>query len=100
MGLALLTIWYSQDLMHVSPCFETGVASAGPISVSLPFPPSGGTAGICNSYLPSDTTFNRFMYVVQFLARNGFYLLLVRCPVAYHRQGLLLITPCHSAIAC
>jgi hypothetical protein len=45
--------------------------------VSLPFPPSGGTAGICNSYVPSDTTFNRFMYIVQFLAHNGFYLLLV-----------------------
>ena len=47
--------------------------------MSLPFPPSGGTAGICNSYVPSDTTFNRFMYIVQFLAHNGFYLLLVWC---------------------
>jgi hypothetical protein len=47
--------------------------------VSLPFPPSGGTAGVCNSYVPSDTTFNRFMYIVQFLAHNGFYLLLVHC---------------------
>lgn len=45
--------------------------------MSLPFPPSGGTAGICNSYVPSDTTFDRFMYIVQFLAHNGFYLLLV-----------------------
>lgn len=55
----------------------TKCASAGPISVALPFPPTGGTAGICNSYLPSDSTFNRFMYIVQFLAHNGFYLILV-----------------------
>lgn len=44
--------------------------------MALPSPPTGGSAGICNSYVPSDSTFNRFMYVIQFLARNGFYLLL------------------------
>lgn len=39
-------------------------------------PPTGGSATVCNSYLPSDSVFNRFIYVVQFLARNGIYVLL------------------------
>lgn len=50
--------------------------SAASISVALPFPPSGGQAGLCNSYVPADSTFNRFIYVVQFLARNGLYVIL------------------------
>lgn len=45
--------------------------------MKLPSPPTGGTAGVCNSYVPSDSTFNRFVYIVQFFARNGFYILLV-----------------------
>jgi hypothetical protein len=49
---------------------------AAKISVELPAPPTGGNSGICNSYLPSESVFNRFMYVVQFLTRNGFYVLL------------------------
>lgn len=27
----------------------------------------------CNSYIPSDTTLNRFTYIVNFLAENGLY---------------------------
>lgn len=74
------------------------LARAGPISVPLPFPPSGGTVGICNSYLPSDTTFNRFMYTVQFLARNGFYLLLVRCHTACHIYMQVLMSIEHHSV--
>jgi hypothetical protein len=50
--------------------------SAARIAVELLTPPTGGSATVCNSYLPSDSVFNRFMYVVQFLARNGIYVLL------------------------
>ena len=44
--------------------------------MKLPAPPSSGQAGVCNDYLPNDSLFNRFIYVVQFFARNGFYILL------------------------
>ena len=47
----------------------------GQISVQLPAPPKG-VSGVCNSYVPSDSIFNRFVYVVQFFARNGFYIIL------------------------
>ena len=49
---------------------------AGQISAALPSPPTGGTAGICNSYVPSDSLFNRFIYVIQFLTLNGLYVIL------------------------
>jgi hypothetical protein len=32
--------------------------------------------GRCNDYLPSDSVRNRFVWVVQFLARNGFYVIM------------------------
>jgi hypothetical protein len=38
--------------------------------------PDKSTPGICNGYLPEDSTFNRFVYTVQFLARNKFYIML------------------------
>ena len=50
--------------------------SAARIAVDLPAPPAGGSDGVCNGYLPADSVFNRFMYVVQFLTRNGIYVLL------------------------
>ncbi len=34
------------------------------------------TANTCNEYLPSDSTINRFVWVVQYLARNGFYVII------------------------
>ena len=34
------------------------------------------TPGTCNSYLPNDSTFNRFLWMVNFLARNGFYVVI------------------------
>ena len=33
-------------------------------------------SGSCNEYLPSDTVFNRYVWVVQFYTRNGFYVLM------------------------
>jgi len=40
-----------------------------------PSPPSN-VPGVCNSYLPEDTVLNRFMFVVNFYASNGFYVIL------------------------
>lgn len=34
------------------------------------------SANTCNEYLPSDTTLNRFVWVAQHLARNGFYVII------------------------
>ena len=31
---------------------------------------------MCNAYLPGDTTLNRFMWVVNYFAQQGFYLIL------------------------
>ncbi len=38
--------------------------------------PPSRTAGRCNDYLPNDTTLNRFLWVVNFFAKNGFYVLI------------------------
>lgn len=38
--------------------------------------PAPQTPGVCSDYLPSDTTLNRFAYVVSYFANNGFYVLL------------------------
>lgn len=46
------------------------------MSAQLPAPPQGGLPGVCNGYVPNDSLFNRFVYVVQFFARNGFYIIL------------------------
>ena len=32
--------------------------------------------GVCNAYLPEDTTLNRFMWVANYFAQQGFYLIL------------------------
>ena len=32
--------------------------------------------GVCNAYLPEDTTLNRFMWVVNYFAQQGFYIIL------------------------
>lgn len=47
----------------------------GSVIPPLEFPPNGYGSG-CNNYLPNDTTFNRFVWVVNYLAQNGFYVLL------------------------
>ncbi|HSX37466.1 MAG TPA: cellulase family glycosylhydrolase, partial [Chlamydiales bacterium] len=39
-------------------------------------PPTIVNAGVSNSYLPNDTTLNRFLFVVNFFAKNGFYVLI------------------------
>lgn len=41
----------------------------------LPYPPHR-TEGQCNGYLPNDSTWNRYKWVVSFYARNGFYVLI------------------------
>ena len=49
--------------------------SAPPAIIALPAPPSR-TAGMCNDYLPQDSTRHRFIWTVQFFAHNGFYVLI------------------------
>jgi len=38
--------------------------------------PPAQTPGVCNDYVPSDTTLDRFAWVVSYLAANDFYILL------------------------
>lgn len=38
--------------------------------------PASQKEGVCNSYLPNDSTMNRFLWVVDFFAKNGFYVLI------------------------
>lgn len=38
--------------------------------------PAAQTPGVCNDYVPSDTTIDRFVWVVQYLTANNFYVLL------------------------
>jgi aryl-phospho-beta-D-glucosidase BglC (GH1 family) len=49
--------------------------ASGSLAPSLPFPPTR-TAGKCNDYLPTTTILDRFVWVVQFYVRNGFYVLI------------------------
>jgi aryl-phospho-beta-D-glucosidase BglC (GH1 family) len=51
-----------------------GLGATGP-APPLPAPPARAP-GLCNDYLPNSTTFDRFVWVVQFYARNGFYVLI------------------------
>lgn len=39
-------------------------------------PPRGYADGQCNSYLPNDSVYTRFLYVIRYYARNGFYIIL------------------------
>lgn len=32
--------------------------------------------GVCNSYLPEDTSVNRFLWVINFFAQSNFYIIL------------------------
>ena len=38
--------------------------------------PAATAPGLCNAYLPGDTTLARFLWVVNYLAQNGFYVVL------------------------
>lgn len=59
-------------------------ARAGPTPLpAVPLPPAGGDATRCNSYLPTTSTLDRFLWVVQWFAANGFFVLL-----DYHPMGL------------
>lgn len=49
---------------------------AADFSVNMTFPYDVPTsAGSCGDYLPVDSVFNRFIWNIGFLARNGFYVL-------------------------
>ena len=58
----------------VASTVQPGVSASGTAPTQTA-PPSN-IPGVCNSYLPEDTTLNRFMFVVNFYASNGFYILL------------------------
>lgn len=67
-----------------TPPAEKAAAEAMPAPVPpVPLPPAGGDDLRCNSYLPSTSTLDRFLWVVQWFAANGFYVLL-----DYHPMGL------------
>ncbi len=83
-----------KDLFHISPRNYTQYGKVATIShiqrsVTHPSHPIGDNraipqmiappdrqAGMINDYLPNDSTFNRFLWVVNFFARNGFYVLI------------------------
>ena len=37
---------------------------------------AAGADSVCNAQLPNDTVYARFLYVIRFLAANGFYVLI------------------------
>lgn len=39
-------------------------------------PTTYGVSGVCNDYVPNESIYNRFLYVVGYLARQGFYILI------------------------
>ena len=40
-------------------------------------PPSTyGESGVCNDYVPNDSVYTRFLYVVGYFVRQGFYVLI------------------------
>lgn len=83
-----------QDLFNLAPKnYAQGctIATQSQIQASVTNPsvpvPAGDTippmvappqrqANTCNDYLPNDTTLNRFLWVVNFFAKNGFYVLI------------------------
>ncbi|GAX78958.1 hypothetical protein CEUSTIGMA_g6398.t1 [Chlamydomonas eustigma] len=52
--------------------------SLAPNLTTFPLPPDWPphSPNTCNQYLPEDTTLNRFVWVVQYLAHNGFYVII------------------------
>ncbi len=58
------------------------------INYTLPYEVSS-TPGSCDDYLPNDSVFNRFIWTIGFLARNGFYVLI-------DNRAFLCSTPCSS----
>ena len=43
-------------------------------AIPAPFPCS--VPGVCNAYLPEDTTLDRFLWVVNYFTQQGFYIIL------------------------
>ena len=59
------------------------------VAYELPVTPIRQT-GRCNDYVPSDSTLNRFVWLVQFLAHNGFYVVLTN---DLHNDNTALASP-------
>ena len=76
--------WLNTKCTYVPP--EAVAAQTRPSTVSAaaagnPPPPGDAFAvstpqGTCNSYMPQQNTFDRFLWTVDYLARNGFYVML------------------------
>lgn len=49
-----------------------------PVGATIPpmLSPPPRTPGMCDDYFPNDTTLNRFLWVINFFAKNGFYVLI------------------------
>mmetsp|Transcript_3804 Transcript_3804/g.10936 ORF Transcript_3804/g.10936 Transcript_3804/m.10936 type:complete len:758 (-) Transcript_3804:1267-3540(-) len=60
---------------------KPGLSTGSMGDVSLTWVPNGalstdGSGGSCNGYLPNDTTLSRFLWVIGFLARNNFVIMI------------------------
>jgi hypothetical protein len=66
----------SQSEIQTSVTDPSVTVPSGDIIPPQVYSPPNNVPGIANSYLPNDTTLNRFLWVVNFFARNGFYVLI------------------------
>lgn len=58
---------------------DTDPSATVPSGATIPpqiYPPPNNVPNTCNAYLPNDTTLNRFLWVINFFANNGFYVLI------------------------
>ncbi|KAK9846255.1 hypothetical protein WJX81_000135 [Elliptochloris bilobata] len=65
---------------------------AFPAPVAYPFF-SASNNGICNTYLPNDSTLNRFLWVVQYLVGAGFYVIPAYMPADNSADHIVAATP-------
>lgn len=74
MALTLVVDFQDTPATIVASTVQPGQTASG----TAPSPAYSATTvpGTCNSYLPSDTTLNRFMFVVNYYAQSGFYIIL------------------------
>lgn len=59
-----------------------GISTNGRTAPPLPPAPPGSKPGICNAYLPSGSTLDRYVWVVKHFVEQGFYVL-----VDYHTHN-------------
>ena len=60
----------------VSATTDPAVTLASNATIPTQSNPPPQTQGVCNDYLPNDTVLNRFLWVVQYFARNGMYVII------------------------